>query len=116
MTEEKPLVKVHDGRQGAVFEVRVHPRGKRTAVVGTHDGKLKISLTASPVDGRANRDLVGFLAEILDVPGSMVRLLGGEHSRNKRIAVVGQTGAQISSAIAPLLHNGPARRIQAKND
>jgi uncharacterized protein (TIGR00251 family) len=103
MTEATPLVNVHDSSHGAVFEVRVHPRAKRTAVLGAHDGKLKIALSASPVDGRANEDLIRFLAEVFGVSRSMVHLLTGAHSRTKRIAVVGQTSAQISAAIQPLL-------------
>lgn len=102
MTAE-PTIIVRDGSHGAVFEIRVQPRAKRTAILGVLDGKLKIALSAPPVDGRANEEIQRFFADTFRVPRSSVHLLSGEHSRNKRIAVADWTSAQISSAIASLL-------------
>jgi len=100
---EKSTVIVRDSSHGAIFEVRVQPRAKRTAVLGVLEGRLKIALTAPPVDGRANEYLIEFLAEIFGVPRSSVRLLGGERSRNKRVEIAHRSAAQLSALIAPQL-------------
>ena len=59
-----------DAREDAgavVFSVRVAPRASRSAVLGVHEGALKVALTAPPVDGAANAALVAFLAKALGV-------------------------------------------------
>jgi uncharacterized protein (TIGR00251 family) len=90
---------IRDTPQGAVFQVRVQPRAKRTAIIAVIDGRLKIALAAPPVDGRANEELQRFLAEVFKVSRTSVGLLAGEHSRDKRIAIAHRTSTQISSAI-----------------
>lgn len=83
-------------RDGAVVvAVRVQPRASRNAAVGEWQGTLKISLTAPPVDDRANAALRKFLAECLNIPVSAVRILAGEHSRNKRVEIRGVTAQQV---------------------
>ncbi len=83
---------------GAVtFRVRVQPRASRDEVVGEWEGALKVRLTAPPVDDRANEALCRFLAARLNVPASAVKILGGEHSRTKRVQVRGLSAAQVQA-------------------
>lgn len=74
---------------GVELSVLVQPRASRTKVVGTHDGRLKIALSAPPVDGEANAALVEFLADALGVKKASVLLVEGEASRRKRVRVTG---------------------------
>lgn len=77
-------------RDGAlVFAVRVTPRANREAIEGEYQGALKVRLTAPPLEDRANEALRRLLAGRLNVPLSAVRIVGGEKSRNKRVAIVG---------------------------
>ena len=80
--------------------VRVVPRAKRSAVAGVveiGEGRhaLAIRLAAPPVEGAANRALVAFLAEQLDVASSSVRIVAGERSRVKIVAIAGVDAAAI---------------------
>jgi uncharacterized protein (TIGR00251 family) len=77
------------------FRVRVQPRASRDAIEGDHAGALKVRLTAPPLEGRANESLRRLLAERLNVPLSAVRIISGENSRNKRIAVAGVTRERV---------------------
>jgi uncharacterized protein len=87
-----------EDRNGAlIFAVRVTPRASRDAIEGEHQGALKVRLTAPPVDDRANEALRRLLAERLNVPVSAVRIVAGEKSRTKRVAVSGVMRAQIAS-------------------
>lgn len=70
-----------------ILEVRVQPRASRDEVTGVHGGRLRIRLTAPPVDGAANEGLRRLLAKELGVPGSRVRLLAGGRGREKRVGV-----------------------------
>jgi uncharacterized protein YggU (UPF0235/DUF167 family) len=48
-----------------------------------------VRLAAPPVEGAANEALVAFVAKWLAVPRRAVRILSGERSRRKRLAVDG---------------------------
>jgi len=74
---------------GVMLRVRVTPRGGRDALVGWQDGLLRVRLAAPPVEGRANEALIRFLAKTLGLPPRDVRLVGGETSREKRLAIDG---------------------------
>ena len=78
------------------FEVRVAPRASRNAIVGVHEGALKVSLTAPPVEGAANEALRKLLAKALGVPKSNIEIIRGERGRNKvlRIRGVGREALQ----------------------
>jgi uncharacterized protein YggU (UPF0235/DUF167 family) len=70
--------------------VRLTPRGGRDAIDGAGPaGELKVRVAAPPVDSAANQALVRLLADALGVPSSAVRIVGGEASRTKRVAVDG---------------------------
>ena len=69
------------------FDVLVVPRASRSAVAGVHDDRLKVTLAAPPVDGRANEALVDFLARALQKPKRDVTIVRGEKGRKKTIAV-----------------------------
>lgn len=80
--------------------VRVQPRASRNAVVGEHDGALKVALTAPPVDGEANAALLAFLADALGVPKRAVRLVSGDTGRSKVVEVEGVTPAAVEALVA----------------
>lgn len=71
--------------------VRVIPRAKKTEVAGVRGDAVVIRLAAPPVEGAANDALVAFLCDALQVPRRAVRIVGGEHGRQKRIAIDGWT-------------------------
>lgn len=84
-------------RGEARFEVRVVPRASRDAIDGAHGGALKVRLTAPPVEDRANEALRRLLAERLKVPVSAVRIVAGEKSRTKRVAIAGVSYQQVAA-------------------
>jgi uncharacterized protein len=91
---------------GAVtFRVRVQPRASSDEVGGDWGGALKVRLVAPPVDDRANDALCKILAARLNVPAAAVKILGGEHSRLKRVQVRGVSAEKIQAlANIELLH------------
>jgi uncharacterized protein len=85
-----------DVARGTVsFPVRVQPRASRDEIAGVLDGALKIRICAPAVENRANEALVALLADLLKTPKSAVRILSGEHGRNKRVEIFGVTRQQI---------------------
>jgi uncharacterized protein len=70
-----------------LLTLHVQPGAKRTEVAGTHGDALRIRLAAPPVDGKANAELLRFLAAAFDVPRRAVTLLRGEASRQKLVRI-----------------------------
>lgn len=62
---------------------------KNSVIQGLYGDALKIRISAPPVDGRANTELIKFLAEKFCVPLRNVGLLSGETSRAKRFRITG---------------------------
>ena len=77
------------------LSVRLTPRSRHNAIQGYADGVVRVRVTAAPVDGAANAALVAFLAEVMDIPKSRIRIAAGAASRNKRIVVEGIAFANV---------------------
>ena len=72
--------------------VKVTPGASRSEIVGweedPHAGRvLKLRIAAPPVEGKANREVVAFLAKRLGVPKSSVELLHGSTGRIKLLQI-----------------------------
>lgn len=79
--------------------VHAQPGAKRDAIVGEYDGKLKVALTAPPVDGKANEKLMKFLASELGVAKSVLTLITGDTNRSKRLLVRGMSAADVAAKL-----------------
>jgi uncharacterized protein (TIGR00251 family) len=93
------VIPVHDTPSGATFAVKVHPRAKRNAVTGELGNALKLSLTAPPIEGRANQACLEFVAELLSVPKSSVSIAAGQGSRQKLVRIAGLTSAEVRARL-----------------
>jgi uncharacterized protein (TIGR00251 family) len=72
-----------------IIRVRVLPRTSKNQIVGVDGGVFKVKLTAPPVEGKANKALVQFLAKKLGLPKRDIEIVSGEHSREKSIRING---------------------------
>ena len=70
-----------------ILDICVQPRASRDEIAGPQGERLKIRLTAPPVDGKANQQLLNYLATLCGVRRNQVSLISGVNSRNKRIAI-----------------------------
>jgi uncharacterized protein len=70
-----------------ILEVTIQPGASQSHIAGLHGALLKIRIQAPPVDGKANRALVGFLAEAFATPRGHVSVLRGETSRTKTLRI-----------------------------
>ncbi len=84
---------------GVLLRVKVQPKASRNAILGEQGGRIRIALTAPPVEGAANDSLVRFLADILDVRRQQIVIKGGEHARDKSLLVQNITVEQVNSVL-----------------
>ena len=94
------MIPVHETPSGVAFAVKVRPRAKKDAITGEIGDALKLSLTAPPVDGRANEACVEFFASLLKVPRSSVTIASGASSRRKVIRVAGLPAEEVRRWLA----------------
>jgi len=76
-----------DGHEGIVLTLHVQPGAKRTEVAGQYGDALKVRLAAPPVDGKANAELLRFIADAFGVPLRNVTLERGDTSRRKVVRI-----------------------------
>ena len=90
------MVLIQSTAGGVTILVKVHPRAKKNAITGEVGDALKVSITAPPVDGKANQACIDFFAKLLNVPRSSVTITAGQSSRNKVIRVAGLSAEEVS--------------------
>ena len=79
---------IRESSDGVVLSVLAKPGAKRDGIVGLHASSLKVSVTAAPEKGKANKAIVKVLAKRLGVAPSTITIVGGEMSRNKKVRVL----------------------------
>lgn len=103
------MVKLEVHARGVVLPVRAQPGAKRSDIAGEHNGMLKVSVTAPPERGKANKAIIELLADALSVAKSQIMVLSGEAARQKRFLISGIEPSDIVAmqAIVDLLASGP---------
>jgi len=78
------------------LRLHIQPGAKNTGFAGIHGDAMKIRLAAPPVDGKANKALLDFLATYCSVPKSAVELVSGHSARAKRVRLSGVDDAAVA--------------------
>jgi hypothetical protein len=79
----------------AKISLRVCPGAPRNEVLGFADGVLRVKVAAPPVKGKANRELLAFLSQLLGIKERDLAIIQGQTSRNKTVAVSGLSNQQV---------------------
>jgi uncharacterized protein (TIGR00251 family) len=70
-----------------LLEIKAVPGASKTELAGIKDGRLRIRIAAAPEDGKANAELLSFLSKTLGCAKRDLRLVSGEKSRLKVVAL-----------------------------
>jgi len=73
----------------AKISLRVYPNAPRNEVIGLTEGVLRVKIAAPPVEGKANRELLTFLSQLLGISQGALTITKGHTSRNKTVAASG---------------------------
>ncbi|MFO7766837.1 MAG: DUF167 domain-containing protein [Pelovirga sp.] len=85
--------------EGVILFLKVLPRSSRNQLAGSHNGELKLKLTAPPVAGAANRSCCDYLSRLLQVPAGRIEILAGANSRHKKLLIRGATRADVENRL-----------------
>lgn len=80
------------------LRVLVKP-GSKVQKISRDENELKVYLKASPVKGKANKELLSFLAEILKLKKTDIELIKGHKSRAKVVSILNSSIEYVSNAL-----------------
>jgi uncharacterized protein (TIGR00251 family) len=70
-----------------LLDIKVTPGASKNAILDVREGRLRVKIAAAPEDGKANTELVSFLAKTLAIAKKDVSIVHGEKSRLKTVAI-----------------------------
>ena len=78
------------GGREITINVLVQPRASRNEVLGIDEaGRVRVRVTAPPVEGAANKSLIELLARHFGVPRRNITIVSGSKGRRKKVKVAG---------------------------
>ncbi len=82
------------------IQIKLIPGAAKNQYVGEEGGCFKIKVSARPVKGKANKALIKFLSDILDVPKNRIQIISGEKSRLKTLRISGLEPDEIQTRLS----------------
>jgi uncharacterized protein (TIGR00251 family) len=96
--------KLHSGKSGAALTLRVTPRARKTEFAGVlEDGILRVRVAAPPVEGKANTELLSFLAKVLGVRKNRIEIIAGQRGLDKIVSVLDLSAEEVQARISAWL-------------
>lgn len=86
-------------KQSAKLLLRVIPGATETQLVGWYGEQLKIRVKAAPEKGKANKEVLVFIAKLLEVSGHDIEMISGATNQNKRLEIKGLSQQQLMQKI-----------------
>ncbi|MHA1531130.1 MAG: DUF167 domain-containing protein [Candidatus Heimdallarchaeota archaeon] len=91
---------ISESENNVVLQLQVKPNSKKQKiVVDSLDKKITIFIKAQPDKGKANKELLKFLAKILEKTTSDISIIAGQTSRDKTIIVKNDTKQNVERKI-----------------
>lgn len=72
-----------------ILSLHIQPGVKCNQVVGVIGNELKIKIAAPSIEDKANMELIRYLADLLKVSKSQIKIKRGFKSRHKIVEVIG---------------------------
>jgi uncharacterized protein (TIGR00251 family) len=85
----------------AVIPVRVHPNQARNEIAGSINGVIRVNISAPPLKGKANRELVAYLSRLLGISKDSISIIKGHTARNKLVAIDGMSRDSVMKLLLP---------------
>jgi uncharacterized protein (TIGR00251 family) len=82
-----------------IIRVRVIPNAQHSEVMNRVGSIVRVRIAAPAVEGKANEELIEFLAEFFSVPKKFVSILRGEKGKEKTIQIEGRPEHELEDAM-----------------
>lgn len=70
--------------QGLIVKIRIVPNSSKNDII-LEEEFIKVKVTAQPIENKANKALIEFLAKSFKVPKTSIEILKGETSKDKTL-------------------------------
>ena len=70
-----------------ILHCHLQPKASSDDIAGVHGDRLKIRITAPPIDGKANDHIIKWFSKLFKVPKSDIEILQGELGRQKTVRI-----------------------------
>ena len=81
------------------LDIKVLPGASKSELAGIKEGRLRIRIAAQPTGGKANEELIAYLAGILHCPKKSILIELGEKSRQKTLILRYEDFKKLTSLI-----------------
>jgi uncharacterized protein len=82
-----------------IIELTARPGASRRGVIGVTGDRLVVAINSPPDKGKANDELVEYLAREMRVPKSALLIVRGETSRRKTIRIVTHEPTKVAARL-----------------
>ncbi|HEU64425.1 hypothetical protein LCGC14_2480680 [marine sediment metagenome] len=72
-----------------IIKVKIIPKSKVNQIISFEEDTLKIRIKASPEKGKANKELIRFIAKSLSIAQNRISIVSGHTSRLKKLQIEG---------------------------
>jgi uncharacterized protein (TIGR00251 family) len=86
--------------EGSTLRIKVLPRSSVNGIMGFEGDVLRVKVTAAPIDGSANQNLIQLLSKSLKVGKDSIRIMSGQKSRLKVVRIYGIKKDELSRRLA----------------
>ena len=83
------MIWIRETSGGVLVSLLIQPRASKNEISGPQGDRLKVRLTAPPVEGAANKMCITFLAKCLGLSKSAFEIVSGQSSRQKQVLIRG---------------------------
>ena len=70
-----------------IIKAKIVPGSSKNKIIGAYNDALKIAIAAPPVEGKANKKCIAYLAKYFDIAKSKIEIISGQTSKNKLIKI-----------------------------
>ncbi|MFC1950660.1 DUF167 domain-containing protein [Chloroflexota bacterium] len=81
--------------------LRVYPGANKKEVTGFTDGVLRLKVSTPPIRGKANKELIAFLSQLLGIGKGNIDIIKGHTTRNKVVSIDGLNQKEVMKRLLP---------------
>ena len=96
-------ISIEANDEGVFLPVHAQPGAKKNRIVGEHDGRLKVAVTAAPEKGKANKEIIALLSKTFGIRKNQILILSGETNSRKLLVVSDVNARELQNKIEELL-------------
>jgi uncharacterized protein (TIGR00251 family) len=96
------MLDIDSEENAVVLRVKVVPGASRTRYMGELDEQAKIAVAAAPERGKANKELIAYLAEVLGAPKRDITVVSGHTTPQKKVRIANVAEDAVRAALGRL--------------